>query len=287
MSCSLQTFYKAVGTSKQGLHGYLDRDLARKEYGQQVLKLIAEIRHDHPDMGLREMYHLIGPEGMGRDAFEALGKEHGLCVRIYKNFHRTTDSSGTKFFPNLIEKLEVVRPNQVWQSDITYYAINGKFNYITLIQDTFSKVIVGHNASDSLATEQTTLPSLNMALGKRRKQDLRGLIFHSDGGGQYYSKEFTTLTYNNQMENSMGKSCYENAMAESLNGVIKNKYLRYREIKNLAELSLELDRVVALYNSSKPHSALGRMTPQLFEKNYLPWECQTKAKMTESIDAEY
>lgn len=270
MTASLQTFYKAVGTSKQGFHGYLDRYLVRKDHGQQVLKLIAGIRKDHPDMGLREMYYLIHPEWMGRDAFEALGKEHGLCIRTYKNFHRTTDSSGTKFFPNLIEKLEIVRPNQVWQSDITYYAVNGKFNYITLIQDTFSKIIVGHSASDSLATELTTLPSLKMAVGKRGKQGLGGLIFHSDGGGQYYCKEFIILITKYQIESSMGKSCYENAMAESLNGVIKNKYLRYREIKNLSELKLELDRVVELYNSSKPHSALGRMTPELFEKNYLP-----------------
>ncbi len=95
MSCSLETLYTAVGTSKQGFHGYLDRFLARKGQENQVLKLIAEIRKDHPDMGLRPMYHLINPEGMGRDAFEALGKEHGLRVRVFKNFHKTTDSSRT------------------------------------------------------------------------------------------------------------------------------------------------------------------------------------------------
>lgn len=286
MSCSLETLYKAVGTSKQNFHGCLDRDLARRDHEQQVLKLITGIRKDHPDMGLREMYYLINPEAMGRDAFEALGKKHGLLVRIYKNFHKTTDSSGTKFFPNLIEKLDIVHPNQIWQSDITYYEIDGKYYYITLIQDSFSKTIVGHSASESLATDHTTLPSLKMALSKRGKQGLQGLIFHSDGGGQYYSKEFIKLLTKHQIKSSMGKSCYENAMAESLNGVVKNKYLRYREIKNLSELKQELDRTVALYNSSKPHSALGRMTPQLFEKKYLTFGSQTKAKMTESTDAE-
>jgi len=166
----------------------------------------------------------------------------------------TTASSVTKFFPNLIEKPEIVRPNHVWRSVISYYAINGKFNYLTLIQDTFSKIIVGHSASDSLATDQTTLPSLKMAVGKRGKQGLRGLIFHSYGGGQYNRKEFITLITKHKVESSMGKSCYENAMAESLNGVIKNKYLRYREIKNLSEPKLELNRIVERYNSSKPHS---------------------------------
>lgn len=286
MTCSLEKLYKVTGISKQSFHGYLNRLLAHKSIQQQVLKLIADVRKDHPDMGLREMYFLIRPKGMGRDAFEALGKGQDLGVRIFKNFHRTTDSRGTKFFPNLIERQPAERPNHVWQSDITYYAIKGRFYYITLIQDAFSKCIVGHCASSSLETEHTTLPSLKMAFRKRKTLGLEGLILHSDGGGQYYDKEFINLTSNHGVLNSMGKSCYENAMAESLNGVVKNKYLRYRDIGNLPDLKLELDRTVALYNSSKPHSALGRMTPQLFEKNFLTYRGQTEATMTESTDAE-
>jgi putative transposase len=287
MNCSLEKFYKAINISKQSFHGYLDRFMRRKSMQQQVLKLIHDVRKDHPDMGLREMYFMIRPEGMGRDAFEALAKEENLGVRIFKNFHKTTDSKGTKFFPNLIEKESIDRPNHVWQSDITYYSINGKFYYITLIQDAFSKTIVGHHASTSLKTEHTTLPSLELALKKRKSMGIKGLIIHSDGGGQYYDKEFLNITSNNDMVNSMGKSCYENAMAESLNGVIKNKYLRYKNITNLKSLKIELDRTVILYNTSKPHSSLKRMTPQLFEKKYLNFNGQTKVRMTESTNAKY
>ncbi|RPA65985.1 IS3 family transposase [Cyclobacteriaceae bacterium YHN15] len=286
MTCSLEKLYKVTGISKQSFHGYLDRLLARKSIQQQVMKLITEVRRDHPDMGLREMYFLIMPKGMGRDAFEAFGNEQKLGVRVFKNFQKTTDSSGTKFFPNLIEKQPADRLNHIWQSDITYYAIKGRFHYITLIQDAFSKCIVGHCASSSLETENTTLPSAKMAFKKRKPLGLKGLILHSDGGGQYYDKEFLNLTLSYGVLNSMGKSCYENAMAESLNGVVKNKYLRFRNIQNLTDLKLELDRVVELYNSSKPHSALGRMTPQLFEKKHLTYLSQTEATMTESTDAE-
>ena len=110
--------------------------------------------------------------------------------------------------------------------------------------------------------------------------NIKGLIFHSDGGGQYYSKDFLKLTKKEKIVNSMGKSCYENAMAESLNGVIKNKYLRHRIISSLRDLTQELDRTVLLYNTDKPHSALQRMTPVAFEKNWLSSQSRIKETRT-------
>lgn len=269
MKCSLTCLYKAVGTCKQNLHGHLDRLLSRKDIEGQVLKLVMNVRKDHPDMGLREIYAKLQPEGVGRDAFELLCKNAGLSVKVVKNGYVTTDSSNTRFFDNLLEGTVVNRPNQFWQSDITYYSINGRFYYITLIQDTFTKRIVGHQASSTLATTSTTIPSFAKALSCRKAMSLEGLIFHSDGGGQYYSKDFLKLTRKEKIVNSMGKSCYENAMAESLNGVIKNKYLRHRNINSLRDLTRELDRTVVLYNTDKPHSALQRMTPIAYEKKWL------------------
>lgn len=285
MNRSLKFFYEAVGTCKQNLHGYLDRLLSQKDIEYQVLKLVRDVRADHPEMGLREMYSKIQPDGLGRDAFELLCKNAGLGMKMIKNGYKTTDSSGTRFFDNLLEGTVVDRPNQFWQSDITYYLISGRFHYITLIQDTFTKRIVGHSASSSLATVCTTLPALIMAISCRKGVVLSGLIFHSDGGGQYYHKGFLALTQTSEIINSMGKSCYENAMAESLNGVIKNKYLRHRSINSLSDLSRELDRTVLLYNTDKPHSALQKMTPVSFEKKWLSSQSQTKAMMTESISA--
>ena len=283
MNCNLNYFYKSAGTCKQNLHGYLDRLLSHKDLEGQILKLVMNVRKDHPEMGLREMYAKLQPEGVGRDAFELLCKNAGLSVRVVKNGYRTTDSSDTRFFDNLLEGTVVNRPNQLWQSDITYYSINSWFYYITLIQDTFTKRIVGHYASSTLATTSTTIPSLARAISCRKTMSLKGLIFHSDGGGQYYSKDFLKLTGKEEIVNSMGKSCYENAMAESLNGVIKNKYLRHRNINSLHDLTRELDRTVLLYNTDKPHSALQRMTPIAFEKNWLYSQSRIKETITKSI----
>ena len=287
MSCNLKYFYEAVGTCKQNFHGYMDRLLSQRDIENQVLKLVNAVRVKHPEMGLRDLYIKIKPDGLGRDAFELLCKNAGLGVKISRNGYKTTDSSGTRFFDNLLEGAIVNRPDQFWQSDITYYLVNGRFHYITLIQDTFTKRIVGHSASSSLTTVCTTLPALNMAISCRKGIMPNGLVFHSDGGGQYYHKGFLSLTQKSEIINSMGRSCYENAMAESLNGVIKNKYLRHRNINSLSDLRKELDRTVTLYNSDKPHSALQKMTPIAFEKKWLSSHCQTKAMMTESISAKH
>jgi len=285
MSCSLNFLYDAIGLSKQAVHGQINRYMSIKEMECQVLKLVRKIRSDHPTMGVREMYFLMNPGSMGRDIFEALCRDNGLTIKPIKNYHKTTDSSGVERFDNLINGLDIEAPNQVWQSDITYYRIENKFYYITLIQDAFTKIIVGYSVSKRLKTNQTTIPSLSMAFRNAKKAVLDGLIFHSDGGGQYYSVEFLKLIKSRNLISSMGKDCYENAMAESLNGVIKNKYLYHRSINNFKELEYEVDRTVQLYNFKKPHSSLNRLTPYQFLNNYLSLENQTNASIEKSTDA--
>jgi len=222
---------------------------------------------------------------MGRDRFEAFCKEYDLRVSRVKNFSRTTDSSGIIRFENLKEKLVVNNINQLWQSDITYYDLNGKFYYLTFIIDAYSRRIVGHHTSMRLLTESTTLPALNMAIKLRNEEKLNGLIFHSDGGGQYYDTDFLRLTKSMGIRNSMCEYAWENGKAERINGVIKNNYLRHRSIKTFAQLVSEVDRAVRLYNADKPHIALQRKSPITFENELLSLQQQTLPKMTGSLNA--
>ena len=217
-------------------------------------------------MNLRDIYFKMRPVGIGRDCFEQLGRQLGLKVGKQRNWTKTTDSSGVKRFENYLKGLVVDRTDQVWQSDITYYQIAGRFYYLTFIQDAFSKVIVGHSVSKNLTTEQTTLPALKMALKKRQVQDESGLILHSDGGGQYYCTDFLEVTKPLHIINSMCKDARDNGMAERLNGIIKNNYLKPNRIKSFIELEKKVDRSVYLYNQEKPHRSLQRQTPNEFEK---------------------
>jgi len=219
----MNKLYNSIGISKQSFHQKEDRWLKNKSEEQQLLLLVYQIREDHPTMGARDMYYKLQPECMGRDAFEKFCKEENLSTKKVKNYRRTTDSSGVIRFDNLLVDLTINELNQVWQSDITYFELNGIFYYITFILDAFSRRIVGYQTSTRLTTEQTTLPALKMAITLRKRQamDIKGLIFHSDGGGQYYAKSFLRLTSKYEIKNSMCAYAWENGKAERINGVIK------------------------------------------------------------------
>ncbi len=271
--------------SKQAVHQHLKRHFKQKDEEMQLLQLIYQIRSDHPTMGLRDMYYKIQPESMGRDAFEQFCKSYQLMSKRFKNYRNTTDSSGVIRFDNLLLDARITDIDQVWQSDISYYEVKGKFYYLTFIIDAYSRRIIGHQTSERLYTEQTTLPALQMAIKTRCKKDLQGLIFHSDGGGQYYDKAFLTLTKNQKIRNSMCEFAWENGKAERINGVIKNNYLKHRTIANYMDLTKEVDRSVQLYNEEKPHIRLKRKSPITFEKEIAYLRQQTKPKMTESFEA--
>ena len=189
----MNTLYKVLNITKQAFHKRMDRQLLLLCEQKQIMLLIGQLREEHPTMGCRDMYYKLQPQTMGRDAFEAFCKAEELSVPHSKNRRRTTDNSGVIRFDNLLENKVLTSINEAWVSDITYYEVQGRFYYLTFIMDAFSRRIIGHATSERLLTEHTTLPALKMALKARKESNLQGLIFHSDGGGQYYDKEFITL----------------------------------------------------------------------------------------------
>lgn len=253
----------------------IDRRMRSKEKDAFLSKIIAEVRKDHPTLSCRAMYHKINPLHIGRDAFEALCKDLGFAVGRKPGVPRTTDSYGVTRFDNLLMELELTNVNQAWSSDITYFEIDGEFHFITFIIDCYSRKILGYSVSARLLTVQTTLPALQMAIKRRGGNIPAGLIFHSDGGGQYYAKEFLNYTRELKIRNSMCEYAYENGMAERLNGVIKNNYLAYYQIKSLKELSKSVDRAVSLYNNDRPHKSLKYQTPSTYENQIVLLKQQT------------
>lgn len=265
MTMSLNGFFSTIGTTRQSFHAKLDRQLSRNEAMAQLLVIVGEVRKDHPGMNLRDLHRLINPDFIGRDAFESYFMGMGYGVKIKRAFRRTTDSSGVVRFDNLVDGFELDGVNQIWVSDITYYRIGESFYYLTFIMDMYSRMIVGHSASKNLRTVYTTIPAIAKAMGTRKGATLDGLIFHSDGGGQYFSNDFTKLTSQAGIINSMGVSCYENPNAERLNGIIKNNYLKHYAPRDFEQLVKMTDKAVRMYNTQKPHGALNKMSPVDFE----------------------
>ena len=245
----------------------LKRRKYKLEEQEQLISLINEIREDHPRMCARDIYHKLQPSCMGRDQFEHFCMDSGYRLKRLRNYRVTTNSLGVTRFPNQIKELEVTRVNQVFVSDITYYDMGSSTYYLTLIMDLFNREVVGWSASDNLRTENTTIPALYRLISERGRASLKGSILHSDGGGQYYCKEFKALTKDLEMINSMTEEkVYENAHAERLNGIIKNNYLYPYGPTNMSSLKRLLNKAVLMYNTGKPHRALGKLTPSEFKK---------------------
>ena len=243
----------------------LSRRRYKNEEQEQLVPLINEIREDHPRMSARDIYLKLQPSCMGRDQFERFCMDSGYRIKKLRNFRVTTNSLGVTRFPNLIKDLRVTCVNQVFVSDITYFDLGSETHYLTFIMDLYNREVVGYSESNNLRTESTTIPALHRLIKLRGKANLKGAIMHSDGGGQYYCNEFKALTKELGMINSMTEEkVYENAHAERLNGVIKNNYLYPYGPTNVASLRRLLDKAVYMYNTGKPHKALGKLTPKSY-----------------------
>lgn len=260
----MNEIYQCLDISKQSFHQMLNRRMYKQEEEEQIVHLVRQIRHDHPRMSARDIYRKVQPFTVGRDQFEHICYSNGLRVKHKKNFRKTTNNLGVTRFPNWLKEIEVTGVNQAFVSDITYYEMGDRFYYLTFIMDLFSREVVGYSISDNMRTENTTLPALYMLIRLRGSENLKKSIIHSDGGGQYYSDDFKSVTKDLEMINSMAEDVYENSHAERLNGIIKNNYLYPYGPTDIKSLKKSMKKAVWMYNNEKPHSALNGNTPVNF-----------------------
>jgi len=231
-----------------------------------VYQMVLTIRKDHPRMGTRKIYHLIKPDlqqsdiKMGRDALFDLIAENNLKVTKRKRRYVTTNSNHVfKRYPNLIKGLEPDRPNQIWVSDITYIRTSHQeFLYLFLITDAYSKKVIGYQLARSLDGIHA-VKALQDAI-KNGSQSISGLIHHSDRGIQYCSKEYIKVLNTHHIKISMTQDGdpLENAIAERVNGILKDEYLnQYHSLT-----TVQLKKSIELYNEKRPHLSCDMLTPQ-------------------------
>lgn len=254
------------GISRQAHYQLKWRQQQQQQQGQEVLALVREIRHKHKRMGTRKMYHRLQPEfdkrgiRLGRDRFFELLREYDLLLPPKKRAHRTT-WSGKWRCDNLLAETAVSAPNQAWVCDITYIATETGFAYLALVSDLYSRRIMGYDLSRSLCLEGAAR-ALQMALAQA-DQPLEGLIHHSDHGVQYSSQPYRKLLAQHHLRSSMGEvgNCYDNAVAERINGILKLEYGLDDTFVDLAQAHLAVEQAVWLYNHERPHLALAYQTP--------------------------
>lgn len=234
-----------------------------------ILNLVRVERQQQPRLGVRKLYHLIAPElkaagvKMGRDRLFAQLRQAGYLVPKKRSpWPKTTRiDPNLPVFKNLVKRRKVSGPNQVWVADITYIRTQEAFVFLALIADYWSRKIVGYHLGQTLETV-IVLKALAMAL-----KGLRGParpIHHSDRGCQYASHAFVRAAKAAGLHMSMTEQRHsaENAIAERLNGILKQEYGLDETFASCAEARRASPRAILLYNTRRPHMALDMATPE-------------------------
>jgi transposase InsO family protein len=235
---------------------------------QLVLELARAERAQQPRLGVRKLYHLIGVElkaagvKMGRDRlFEELRKVGLLVERKASVWPKTTHfDPALPVFKNLIKRCQVSGRNEVWVADITYIRTQEAFLYLGLITDKWSRKIVGYHLGETLETG-SVLKALAMALGGLQHGERP--IHHSDRGCQYASHAYVKAVQQAGLRMSMTEKNHsaENALAERVNGILKQEYELDAEFESRRGARQATVQGIHLYNYRRPHTALGFSTP--------------------------
>lgn len=255
---------KSLGYTRQGYYKALT--IAKKRDAEKMIikEHVQDIRKDQPKVGCRKLVdHLRDDYGIsiGRDRFIELMRSLDLLIKRKRNYKRTTNSRHRfKKYVNLIKNIVLTKPNQVWASDITYLRLAKGFCYLSLITDMYSRKIVGYHVHHSLCIDGT-LKALENAL----KEEIidKSLIHHSDRGIQYCANDYIGLLKENNIQISMTEDShvYENALAERVNGILKNEFLLNETLVNIQTDRRMVAQVIDVYNNKRLHNSLKNKTP--------------------------
>lgn len=224
-----------------------------------------------PRLGTRKLYLLIKPKleqagiKLGRDGLFNYLRDHQMLVKPCKTYRKTTHSKHwMKKHPNLLKGLNIQSPEEVFVSDITYIESDEGVHYLSLVTDAGSRRIMGHELSRDMSAE-SVVKALKQAT--RESSHTQSVIHHSDRGLQYCSSLYQQTLNDHGMIPSMtdGYDCYQNALAERVNGILKQEFLLQR-CKTFNELKKYIAESIKIYNEMRPHLSLGMRTPEEVHK---------------------
>ena len=256
------------GITRQAYYQYFWRESDYQIEEELLIQEVRTIRKRQPMIGTRKLYGILETFivkhqiKVGRDALFDLLAKNGMLVRRKKRKAQTTFSAHwLRKYPNLIKGIEPMKPNQIWVADITYLETEIGFVYISLITDAYSRKIVGYHVADNLLAI-SSVEALKIALTNMPK-NLESLIHHSDRGIQYCSQEYVNVLQDYQIKISMTQNGdpLENAIAERVNGILKNELLPNESVKNLEHAQKLLKEIVLIYNDERPHMSVALLTP--------------------------
>lgn len=263
-SLSIGKSCKVLGYARSSYYKHLTLERKKQSINACLLDHVRIIRKEMPKIGCKKLHHILSKDDLcyrllpGRDRFFELLRSNDLLIERRPKYAITTNSNHPfKVYKNLIKTKTINRPNQVWVSDITYVRLSKGFAYVSLVTDYYSKKILGYHVSNNLETEGC-LSAIKMALKKSKPE-----FHHSDRGSQYCSYQYTKELKKHQVKISMTENgnCYENAVAERINGILKHEFNLYATFKTTKQVQKTLKQAVKIYNCKRPHWALDLKVP--------------------------
>lgn len=254
------------GISRQAIYQAEKRKQKRYEELANIKPLVVRVRQKMPKLGTRKLYHLLKREfdsqgvKIGRDALFDYLRSESMLIRPKKNYTKTTNSKHwLKKHPNLMKDVKAIKPEQYFVSDITYIKSRERTHYLSLVTDAFSRKIMGYHLSDDMSAENVVM-AMKMATNNRITS--KQLIHHSDRGLQYCSSIYQNELKKSNTIPSMtdGYDCYQNALAERINGILKSEFLVHK-CNTGKELKLLIAESIETYNNKRPHLSLNYKTP--------------------------
>jgi putative transposase len=264
------------GITRQAYYQNNWNDVAAGFETALIIQQVQNIRNSHPKIGTRKLYEMLQSFikehriKMGRDALFTILSNNNMLIRKRKRSIRTTQSYHRyRKYPNLIRDFVPTAINQLWVSDITYWKVDEKYDYISFITDAYSRKIVGYNVAETLEAVES-IQALQMAFSALGAESHLQLTHHSDRGIQYCCNQYVKLLQDYKVNISMTEKGdpLENAIAERLNGIMKMEYLENYDVRTIKDAKTLLKKVVALYNNERPHMSIGNLTPnQIHQSN--------------------
>jgi len=259
----VNTFCELFGFSKQA---YYKQGKAKVHSSKELIQAksaVLQIRRLLPRLGTRKLQYILKEElSIGRDKLFSLLRQEGLLITRKKRYTITTNSKHWMFkYPNIIKDIHLTGPEQLWVADITYLdTLEGNI-YLHLITDAYSKQIMGYELCSNMEAVSTA-KALGMAV-KNRQYPENSLIHHSDRGLQYCSKLYVNMLKENAIQISMTEngSPYENAVAERINGILKDEFGLAEQLNDLKGAIRQTSQSIGLYNNMRPHLSCQMLTP--------------------------
>ncbi len=255
--------------SRSGYYDWCKRKPSeRSQRNQAIRRRLVELHEKYPAMGLDSLYHLLKPEfGCSRKRIHRQMQIAGISSSRHGAYKATTNSNhNNPIAPNLLMRhFSFDRPDKAWVGDITYIPTGEGWLYLAIVKDLCTRKVVGYSFSDCIDT-QLTLAALDMAY--RRRKPPKGIIFHSDRGVQYASRAYRQRLEAYGIRQSMSRrgDPYDNAVAENFFSCLKCELIHLKQYPTRACAQADIFAYLeAFYNTVRPHSALGWISPAQFE----------------------